>query len=175
MTKKIFVSLPMNGRNLESIRNDIRILADIAAEEFDEPCEIVDTIVEEEPPADISCGRVWYLGNSLVKLAEADVAVFHPGWRDASGCILEHMACALYNIPYMDISMSYNPVEGNGVQDYTHDWDLVGALNEEMSEAIAEAEGLNDIPEEAGDDEDALGFEHDDIDELEPGEYDADA
>ena len=168
MTKKIFISLPMRDRSLDEIRADMTDIFEMVKSTCsvdDEPVEMIDTIWLDEPTTDILNEGVWYLGRSIQALAEADVAVFHPGWREARGCIIEHMVCAMYNIPYYDISMDYKENIGNDVHDYTHDWDFVGETNVYLSDKVAEAEGLDDILDDE-DVEDALGFEHDDVDDL---------
>ena len=168
MTKKVFVSLPMRDRSIDEIREDMNDILDMIKPgyaELGEDVELIDTVWMDGPGPDILDEGAWYLGRSIQALAEADLAIFHPGWREARGCIIEHMVCAMYNIPYFDISMDYGDHEDDDVKDYTHDWDMAGEINEALSEQVAEAEGLDDI---LGDDdvEDALGFEHDDVDDL---------
>lgn len=167
MSKKIFTSLPMRDRDMTDILEDMQEMLEIASKEFGEPCEHLDSIFDELPPDEVISDGCWYLGKAIAVLSEADLAIFHPGWREARGCIIEHMVCALYNIPYIDISMDYgdHEDEDEDVEDYTHDWDMTGEINEALSEQVAKAEGLDDI---LGDEdvEDALGFEHDDVDDL---------
>lgn len=168
MTKKVFVSLPMKDRSIDEIREDMNDILDIVKpsySELGEDVELLDTIWMDTPGPDILDEGAWYLGRSIQALAEADLAIFHPGWREARGCIIEHMVCAMYNIPYFDISMDYGDHEDEDVDDYTHDWDMVGEINASLSEQVAEAEGLDDILNN-DDVEDALGFEHDDVDDL---------
>lgn len=179
---KLFVSLPMNGREIDDIRSDMHAICQIVSAEMGEQFELIDTVWTDEPPIDIlndpgSCGA-WYLGKSISALAEADLAVFDSDWRFARGCIIEHMVCSMYNIPYVDMSMSYSD-DDEDINDYTVDRNEAARINNILSEEY---------------EEDALGFEHDDIydlegeaeeiedveddeddpDALEPGEYDAD-
>lgn len=168
MTKKVFVSLPMRDRSTDEIREDMNDILDMikpSYEELGEDVELIDTVWMDAPGPDILDESAWYLGRSIQALSEADIAVFHPGWREARGCIIEHMVCAMYNIPYFDISMDYGDHADEDVEDYTHDWNLAGEINEALSEQVAEAEGLDDILDDE-DVEDALGFEHDDVDDL---------
>lgn len=168
MTKKVFVSLPMRDRSIDEIREDMNDIFNIIKSGYadaGEDVELIDTVWTDTPGPDILNEGVWYLGQSIQALAEADLAIFHPGWREARGCIIEHMICAMYNIPYFDISMDYGDHEDEDTEDYTHDWDRVGEINEALSEQVAEAEGLDDILND-DDVEDALGFEHDDVDDL---------
>ena len=164
----------MKDRDSDDIRDDMCIIADFMSAEFEEEFELLNQITNEEPPDDIENPRAWYLGQSIITLSKADIVVFDSEWNNTPGCILEHMVCALYNIPYVDMGMNYED-DQDDINDYTTDINEAGRLNEILSEAYEEVSG------EAEDFEDALGFEHDDdmiecgIDELEPGEYDADA
>lgn len=167
MTKKVFVSLPMRDRSIDEIREDMNDILDIIKPiytELGEDLELIDTVWTDGPGPDILNEGTWYLGRSIQALAEADLAIFHPGWREARGCIMEHMVCAMYNIPYFDISMKYG--DDDDFVDHTRDWDFVGETNAYLSEKVAKAEGLDDILHEDDDVED--------VDILEPGEYDAD-
>lgn len=165
MTKHIFVSLPMRDRDLNEIYDDMDTLFCIAKEEYEEvgeDCELIDTVWLDEPNPDILDESVWNLGKSIAALSTADVVVFHPGWREARGCIIEHMICALYNIPYFDVSMDYQFNNSEPINDYTHDWDFVGEVNAEVSNQVARLEGLENIDIHKTDD----AVEHDDVDEL---------
>ena len=107
MTKKVFISLPMRNRTLDEIRADMNdIFKTIKSARFDdnEDVEMINTLWLDEPTDDIMNDSIWYLGRSIKALAEANVAVFHSRWRESWGCIIEHMVCAMYNIPYYDIS-----------------------------------------------------------------------
>ena len=186
MSMKVFISLPMNGHEVDDIRNEMMSIYRMIDNQIEDDLELIDTVITDEPDDDILTPSVWYLGRSIREMSDADLVVFHPDWRAARGCIIEHMVCALYNIPYIDISMS-DDMNVDDTVDYTHDWDIVGQVNAELSEAIAKAEGLvddDDDTDNMDDYEDALGFEHDDFDDLidsdqdpdilEPGEYNAD-
>lgn len=179
MTKKVFVSLPMRNRSVDEIREDMNSLLNevrIMCAEVGEDVELIDTIWPDGPGTDIRDEGCWYLGRSIMALAQADLAIFHPGWREARGCIIEHMVCAIYNIPYFDISMDYGELDRiDDVNDYTHDWDFAGEINAELSDFVAKAEGLDDISQsrtdkdishdDSGDDLDGE-FSHDQYDET---------
>ena len=183
--KKVFISLPMNGLDDEEIQDDIKCLQNYILGVFandNEEVDFIDGFITEQPSDDVN-QAAWFLGRSIQLLSKADLVVFAPGWQDARGCIIEHMVCALYGIPYAEVNPDvFFEIDDafDDVYDQTHDWDLAGRLNAEISDAVAEVSGMKD------DFEDALGFEHDyvddltqfddeDIDKLEPGEYDADA
>ena len=143
----------MRDRELDDIRSDMNAIKSIVESQFDETYDLIDTVCEDTPDLnDIREPSAWYLGKSILMLSEADLVVFDADWSNARGCIIEHMICALYNIPYVDIAMDYN-FSTNDVNDYTHDWNFIGETN-------------SDIEELTEDFEDALGFEHDDVDDL---------
>ena len=177
---KLFVSLPMNGRDIDDIRADMQAICQIVSTEMEEDYELIDTVWTDEPSADIlanpgACGA-WYLGKSISALAEADLAVFDSEWRYARGCIMEHMMCALYNIPYVDMSASYGD-DSDDINDYTVDRNEAARINNAISEAYEEdALGFehDDIYDLKGEPEEIDDYADDDVDTLEPGEYDAD-
>ena len=184
--RKLFVSLPMKGLDTKAIRDTMFRIWHIIEDEFDEKFELIDSVIEEMPPDDVDCGT-WYLGKSINFLSSADICVFHPNWREARGCVIEHMICALYNLYYVDMSIDYDLGSfDNDVIDNTYDINTYGEINNAISEAVEKEELSQD-----DDVEDALGFEPDYLDDLsqdiedslddsdiftlEEGEYDADA
>ena len=102
--RKLFVSLPMAGRTEEEITKEFYRLIDVAGSYFDEDFDVVDTIEHEGPEEDLEGDslRLYYLGKSIQRLAEADVAIFGEGWTKARGCRIEREACRLYNITVIE-------------------------------------------------------------------------
>lgn len=94
--KKLFISLPMSGRDEDeilSIRDYIyKIMKPLGY-------ELMETYYREDAPED--AGRLWYLGRSIQDLGLADLVIFAPGWRLAKGCLSEHYICDRYNIPHV--------------------------------------------------------------------------
>jgi hypothetical protein len=94
--KKLFISQPMAGLTDEEIlkkREEIRLKAE---EIIGEPVEVIQSYFEDfEPVGNIP---VAYLGKSISLLAEADVAYFGEGWREARGCKIEHEVAVEYGI-----------------------------------------------------------------------------
>ena len=100
--KKIFISQPMNGLSDLQINKDrARVIEGLYNEGY-EPDEItvIDTIIEENPPDNVNSG-LWYLGKALELLADADIAVFAKGWRNARGCQIEFKCAKEYGISYI--------------------------------------------------------------------------
>lgn len=97
--KKLFISQPMKGRSDEEIINDHRACIKYAKEMLGEDVEVIDSFFRGAP-ADAK--PLWYLGESLKLLAQADIAYFAAGWADARGCKIEHTCAAEYGVPIIE-------------------------------------------------------------------------
>lgn len=106
--KKLFVSLPMRGYSDEVVKAEMIQAKGFIEAAFHETFELIDTLVEESEPEDVKNG-CWYLGGSIQLLAKADLVVFHPSWKSASGCIIERAICNMYDIPFIDLVELRNP------------------------------------------------------------------
>ena len=63
--------------------------------------EVIDSILPKEI---VSKNKpLWCLGQVLQILADADVAIFLPGWKDARGCVAERYCCQNYEIDAIEI------------------------------------------------------------------------
>ena len=69
--KKLFVSVPMKGRTKEAIKNSIECMYKIAEIAFGEELELIDSYIEDTPPANIKLS-IWHLGKSIELLSQAD-------------------------------------------------------------------------------------------------------
>lgn len=94
--QRLFISLPMRGRNVDDIRQDLKKLYKPLKENY----ELIDTIWPETNEAENN--QTWYLGKSIQALGTADLVMFAPGWENAYGCRVERMICGLYGIPFID-------------------------------------------------------------------------
>lgn len=93
--KKLFISQPMRGKTDEEIKTERVKAIEAASELMGEPMEVIDSFFEKAP---VNAKPLWFLGKSLELLADADVAYFAPGWKDARGCKIEHACAVEYNI-----------------------------------------------------------------------------
>lgn len=109
---KLFVSLPMRGYSIEEIRDEMQYLKDRVEALTGIEYELIDTVWTEDVPDDV-VNNCYYLGKSIMELSRADICVFHPHWREANGCIIEHAICALYDIPYIEFKLNENSEETN--------------------------------------------------------------
>lgn len=118
--KKLFVSVPMKGRTEEEIKASIQKMKKIAEIYEGEELELIDSYIEDNPPKDNN-EDVWYLGESLKKLAQADVFVGIDDVWDWSGCYIENEVAARYEIKKYSIPAEY------AIENYN---ELVNKLNQ---------------------------------------------
>ena len=101
MSKKIFISQPMNGRTDEQVLQERKALIHWAKKKLGEDVEPLETFFDDFGPA---AKPLDYLARSIEFLAKADAAIFGPGWQDARGCRIEHQRAAEYGITIMEVS-----------------------------------------------------------------------
>lgn len=103
MSRKLFVSIPMHGYDLEEVKDEINWVKKIIETNLDETFDIIENAVDYEVEDDVNYDRPYFLSKAIEKISKADIVVFHPYWTNAKGCMIEHMICAMYNIPYMEL------------------------------------------------------------------------
>lgn len=89
--------MPMKGRTEEEIKASIQKMKKIAEIYEGEELELIDSYIEDNPPKD-SKEAVWYLGESLKKLAQADVFVGIAEDYDWSGCCIKRQTAEKYGL-----------------------------------------------------------------------------
>lgn len=104
--KKLFVSVPMRGRTEEEIKASIQKMKKIAEIYEGEELELIDSYIEDNPPKD-SKEAVWYLSESLKKLAQADVFIGIDEVYDWNGCYIERDTAQRYGIKAYMIPARY--------------------------------------------------------------------
>ncbi len=98
---KIFISQPMNGKTIEEIEEERYYTIDTLRSRFarkNESIEIIDSFFKNEPH---DAKPLWYLGESIKLMSEADVVFFCNGWQTARGCQIEHDCALEYGIDTM--------------------------------------------------------------------------
>lgn len=104
--KKLFVSVPMEGRTEEEIKTSIQKMKKITEIYEGEELELIDSYIEDNPPKD-SKEAVWYRGESLKKLAQADVFIgINDAW-DWNECYIENDVASRYGIKNYHIPAQY--------------------------------------------------------------------
>ena len=104
--KKLFVSVPMKGRTEEEIKASIQKMKKIAEIYEGEELELIDSYIEDNPPKD-NKEAVWYLGESLKKLAQADVFMGICENFDWNGCYIKRETAQRYGIKVYMIPAKY--------------------------------------------------------------------
>lgn len=104
--KKLFVSVPMKGRTEEEIKASIQKMKKIAEIYEGEELELIDSYIEDNPPKD-SKEAVWYLGESIKNLAQADVFMGICEIYDWNGCCIEMETANKYGIKAYTIPVRY--------------------------------------------------------------------
>lgn len=96
---KIFISQPMNGKTNEEIEDERNyIIGRLASHFSNERIEIIDSFFKDAPH---DTRPLWYLGESIKLMSEADIVFFCDGWHVARGCLIEHDCALEYDIDIM--------------------------------------------------------------------------
>lgn len=104
--KKLFVSVPMKGRTEEEIKASIQKMKNIAEIYEGEELELIDSYIEDNPPKN-SKEAIWYLSESIKKLAQADVFIGIRESFDWNGCQIERETAEKYGIKAYAIPVRY--------------------------------------------------------------------
>lgn len=95
--RKLFISVPMKGRTEDEIKASISKMKQIAEVFEGEELELIDSYIEHKPPANNN-KAIWYLGESLKKLSEADVFITIDDMWNWNGCCVENEVASRYGI-----------------------------------------------------------------------------
>lgn len=98
---KIFISQPMNGKTTEEIENERNDIIDRLATQFARENEYIYIIYSFFKDAPHGTKPLWYLGESIKLMSEADIVFFCDGWQTARGCQIEHDCALEYGIDTM--------------------------------------------------------------------------
>ena len=93
--KKLFISQPMKDKTNDEILKEREKAIDAARKHLGEDVEVIDSFFKDAPH---EAKPLWFLGKSLEKLSEADIAYFAKGWESARGCKLEYECAKAYGI-----------------------------------------------------------------------------
>lgn len=107
MSKKIFISQPMNGRLDAEILQERADVIRWVENQLGETVEPLETFFDDFGPA---AKPLDYLARSIEFLAKADVAVFAPRWQDARGCRIERQCAEDYYIPVMEVPLVWQAI-----------------------------------------------------------------
>lgn len=94
---KVFISQPMSDKADSEIIGENNRIREKIAHILKTNYSILPNFFHEYQP-DYGCIPLKYLAKSLELLADADVAFFAKGWKDARGCKIEHACAEAYGI-----------------------------------------------------------------------------
>ena len=77
---------------MQERKNAISVAKDILKDDV----EVIESFFEKVP--NVKTKPLWYLGESIKLLSEADVVSFAPGWENERGCKIEHTCAVEYGI-----------------------------------------------------------------------------
>lgn len=89
--KKIYISIPISGRNIERVKADClnaKIVIEYSGFEAVSPLDV---------SPDSKSTYAEHMGNDIAALLNCDAAVFLDDWQLSSGCKLERRACEIYD------------------------------------------------------------------------------
>ena len=105
--KKLFISCPMRGRTAYAIKASMEQMHRIAEAVFGEELEVIPTYFEGDPPEN-SNQALWYLGESIKKMSEANYFIgIYDEDKSYRGCIIENRTAKSYGIPSYIVNISF--------------------------------------------------------------------
>lgn len=96
---KIFISQPFHGLTEEQVMAKRQRIVELLDERGYPNIEIIDNYHKADVPD--GAGRVWYLGDSIRQMDEADLVVFTTNYREAKGCMVEFKVALLYSMRFV--------------------------------------------------------------------------
>lgn len=100
-SKKVFISQPMSDKTDDEIFAAREAAVYALNKQLGQGIEILDSFFQGAPH---EATPVWFLGESVKVLSNADMAVFLDDWRKYRGCRTEHLICKEYNIPTYELN-----------------------------------------------------------------------
>ncbi len=90
---RVFISQPMVDKTDEEIEMERAIALAKMKKEYTEPIHIIDSFFKDAPH---DAKPLWYLGESIKLLGDADAVYFCKGWEQYRGCTIEHECAVRY-------------------------------------------------------------------------------
>ena len=95
---KVFLSLPIHGLSDKAIEEEMRKMEKAVSKLYHS--NIIDfvTNIDFTPEKEVQHMRPYCLGEAIKKMADCNLVVFHPDYRQANGCYIEYEVCDRYHI-----------------------------------------------------------------------------
>lgn len=118
---RLFVSVPTMGRSDEEVEAVKQDALRRVRETLDPSATLTDSYFREDAPAELYGDRIgiWYLGESLKRLAESETAFFADGWEAARGCRIERAVCEAYGVGILDTPLLERWAEKRKQEEWT--------------------------------------------------------
>lgn len=100
--KKVFISQPMTDKYTPDIHTDPKFKIDREAaiskakKILGEDVYTINNVIDYAPDG---ANSLWYMGECIKLMSEADVIYFCNGWMLSRGCTIEHDCALEYDIP----------------------------------------------------------------------------
>ena len=93
---KIFISQPMRGKTDTEILAERERAIKAAKAKWGDDVEVLESFFQDAP---VGAKPLWFLGESLKVMADADAVILCPNWLLTRGCSVEAAAANRYNMP----------------------------------------------------------------------------
>jgi len=104
---KVFISQLMRDKREDEIIRTRAAAIEYARRVYpDKDLDIIDSYFTDYTPSG-ERAAMKYLAKSIELLADADVIVFAPGWKDGRGCRIEQLCAQAYDIPRIYLPEDY--------------------------------------------------------------------
>nr|DAN90888.1 MAG TPA: protein of unknown function (DUF4406) [Caudoviricetes sp.] len=92
---KVFISQPMNDKTNKEILNERNMVINLfrLIVPKNQEVEAIDSFFEDAPH---DAKPLWYIGESIKLMADADVVYFCKDWHKYRGCTIEHECAVRY-------------------------------------------------------------------------------
>lgn len=104
--KNVFISQPMRYFTPEEIKENrsvaIKEITKIVQDRYGEEVNIIESYFEDAPKTKLPA--LWWLGQSICKLSEADIVYCLKGYKGARGCCIEVYCAGQYGIEIIEQS-----------------------------------------------------------------------
>lgn len=97
--KKLFISQPMRDKTDEQIEAERNRAIEKAKEVLGEEVEVIQSFFKGAPH---DATPLWYIGESIKLLGQADIVYFCKDWEKYRGCCIEHECCVRYSIKHVE-------------------------------------------------------------------------
>lgn len=105
---KVFISMPMKSKSTEQVRQEMLKVQQYIVSKLSN-LQFIDSVIDGADK-DIAIkgddAGVWFLGESLKLMSEADLVFFVNDWKDYRGCAVERMVAERYGKFYIDIKVN---------------------------------------------------------------------